>query len=61
MRSGRYLRANVILESSDGVGLQRGGDVHRWAFIGGLVEDGEDPEETAIRDNGEELTIRLDP
>ena len=53
--------ANVILETEGKVVLQLRDDLHLWGIFGGLVEDGEDPEETALREIGEELTISLDP
>ncbi len=33
----------------------------RWGFFGGHVEDGESPEEGALREVEEELTCKLDP
>lgn len=53
--------ANVILESADGITLQLRDDLFLWGIFGGLMEDGEDPEHTAIREIEEELTIILDP
>lgn len=61
MRDGRRLGANVILESEGGVILQLRDDLHRWGIFGGLVEEGEAPKKTAVREVEEELTIRLDP
>ena len=36
-------------------------DLRLWGIFGGLSEEGEDPEETALREIGEELTVVLDP
>lgn len=60
MKQGKLLGAHVILESADGVALQLRDDINRWGIFGGLVENGEDPKQTAVREIGEELTIELD-
>ena len=60
MTEGRPHGAHVLLESGPGVALQLRDDLHLWGIFGGLVEEGEDPERTALREIGEELSIRLD-
>ena len=55
------LGAHVILESPTGITLQLRDDLHLWGIFGGLMEDGEDPKQAALREIQEELTITLDP
>lgn len=61
MIDGRRTGAHVLLESGEGVTLQLRDDVHQWGIFGGLVREREDPEDAALREIEEELTIRLDP
>jgi len=61
MSEDKRLGAHVILESPGGVALQLRDDIDLWGIFGGLVENGEDPKQAAVREIEEELTIELDP
>lgn len=53
--------ANVILQSATGITLQLRDDLHLWGIFGGLMKEGEDPGQAALREIQEELTITLNP
>lgn len=61
MTASRLRGAHVVLETGESVVLQLRDDSHLWGIFGGIVEDGEEPRETALREIEEELIVRLDP
>lgn len=61
MNSTQTIGACVLLAREGRVALQLRDDLLKWGIFGGLVEDGEEPLDAAVREIGEELTITLDP
>ena len=60
MDSTRKIGAHILLDLEGRVALQLRDDLLKWGIFGGLVEDGEEPLDAAVREIREELTIALD-
>jgi 8-oxo-dGTP pyrophosphatase MutT (NUDIX family) len=51
----------VVLDDQQRVLLGRRADTGRWALIGGIVDPGEQPADTAVRECFEEAGVRVAP